>query len=437
MYDQHHEDSFPEEAAEEEEEEATGEFVISCSLTPSPSEDPLLCSIQSEGGTSSGSESLELYQPSSPFKITEEFILPDIIEESEELEVDITTESALTDREEHMSDTPSLHSSLADGELDIKETSFSNEHFFNDIGHSYDVPHQNQEPEVVPQFDPPTFPISPPPGPLLSPELEAHTEFVHENNQQQKYNPKNYRHSVAGALEDMPPPLPMTEPPGRLISPRHSSGFLDLAELSIDGRKGSRGHRNISQLVLKMNRVSEANGPTEGENGASGTIEEAPASEGVNSETQSDDVLTLVPPIQDHPDGVFDNEGIISRQRLGSYHLKTFEPPREFSDSGFQDTDVATADHTSRDNNSTVGISLATLKPTYASDSEDKSADSLTIRVMNSAIMSDEQLTENSGSIDVKTFASSGSEVSEANWQGLVYACDKHFALSAKQICHT
>lgn len=371
-----------------------------------------MCSIQSEGDVSSGSESLELFQPSSPFKVAEEFILPDIAEESDEVG---TAENTFGDSMDK-SDSPSLHSSLNYEELDIEETSFNNERFLNDTGH---VSSDYQPEELTPDFDPPTLPISPPPGPLLSPELEATAEATAAHNQQlplETYNPKNFRRSVAGALEDLPPPLPMTQPPGRLISPRHSSGFLDLAELNIGARKSSNGHLDMSQLVLKMNKVSEVARRDSRRSEVSEATKDVPALKEGTIETQSvisDDVLTLVPPIQDHPDGDFDDEGdpSITRQRLGSYHLKTFEPPKEFSDSGFQDTDAVATYHGSGDTRA-----KSPPKTTLASDGEDGRADSSSILVTNIgsvvACMSDDQLTENSGSIEIKTFASSESEVS-------------------------
>ena len=363
-----------------------------------------LCSIQSEGDVSSGSETLELFQPSSPFKVTEEFILPDIIEENEEAEVDPGSDNTSIDK----SDVLSLHSSLDDGELNIKETSFNSEHLFNSTNHLPGEPPQPDE--FTPDLDPPTLPMSPPPGPLLSPTLPVSPPpgpFLQPENTAapssvKKYNPKNFRRSIAGALEDLPPPLPMTQPPGKLISPRHSSGFLDLAELSADTKKS---HLDMNQLVLKMNRVCEASGhePMEGSSVSERNKKGSPVSHKATLSVITDDVLTLVPPIQDQPDD--EGDTALSRQRLGSYHLKTFEPPKEFSDSGFQDTDTAAAPQGSED--------IAMRHLTSISSSGDRSPGIMVTSSKDGALagVSDEQLTENSGSIEVKTFASSGSEV--------------------------
>lgn len=173
------------------------------------------------------------------------------------------------------------------------------------------------------------------------------------------------------------------------MSPRHSSGFLDLADLSYHTKPSSNFRLDMSQLALKLNRAA---------NHEPRTVEV--------------DVLTLVPPIQDHPDGEF-NDGddpSITRQRLGSYHLKMFEPPKEFSDSGFQDTDVA-ADQ---------GSKMRTLPALTVSNGEDRRDGSPSISKMEASLRctSEERLTEYSGSIGLKTFASSASETSETGENG-------------------
>jgi hypothetical protein len=368
--------------------------------------------MKSEGDVSSGSESLELFQPSSPFRITEEFILPDILEESEELDADTDLENA-HEHSMNKSDLLSIHSSLDDGEFDIKVTNFNDEQFFDDTG---TVEPQSANPEKqTPDLTPPVLPISPPPGPLLptspppGPLISMETPLAsNKSTPPEEYNPVNFRRSVAGALEDLPPPLPTTLPPGKLISPRHSSGFLDLAELSVSTRKGSRGHLDMSQLVLEMKRVSdETKQEPQVDVGSRAKCKEEDTPKGKHGVEAAvmDDVLSLVPPIQNHPEEVeFDEDGnpSMTRHRLGSYHLKTFEPPQEFSDSGFQDTDNAAAPQGSKD---------TTTEHVAASEGRDATSPSILVTSIASR-MSDEQLTENSGSVELKTFASSGSEVS-------------------------
>lgn len=354
-------------------------------------------SVKSEGELSSDSESLELFQPSSPFKVTEEFLLPDIIEETEEMETD-SLENPLENSFQDQ-DHSSLHSSLNDGELDIKETSF-NEATLPGLSQAFEELPSIGELDMNPNLDPPMLPVSPPPGPLLSPELDVVSDVHQEVPYKEGYDAeeaKGYRHSVAGTCEDIPPPLPLTGPPGKMISPRHSR-FIDLADLSADFKPNSMGKLDVSQLVLKMSKVV--------------TKVEPPfqkTSEDKVLETESVKSSEILPPLPlDYPDADFDtSDASIIRQRLGSHHLKTFEPPKEFSDSGFQDTDVNTPPRTA----------VVLARPTFGSNEEksDSPLSALTQKMDGSVTAtSDEQLTENS-SVGLKTVASSGSEVRTYN----------------------
>lgn len=354
----------------------------------------------------SDSDSMELFQPSSPFKVKEEFILPDIIEESEELELDSAEQDDMNN-----SDILSLHSSLDDGELDIQETTFNELNPGSTLDKSSSIDEAGMQ-----NFEPPMLPISPPPGPLLSPDSSITTISSKPTTSHKQpsslvsYNPTNSRHSIAGMMEDIPPPLPATQPPGKMISPRHSM-FMDLADLSSELRPNSKGQLDMNRLVLKMSEVADIE---EIENKKSSKEEKSTSVEEISESNslKSDKVLTLVPPIQDHPDGDFDDSNpSVIRQRLGSYHLKTFEPPKEFSDSGFQDTDVA-ADQCSKVNsNASSGSAVVPSKPMFASDDEDGMVQKIDSSV---TCTSDEQLTENSGSVGLVTIAaSSRSEVGE------------------------
>ena len=399
-------------------------------------------SVKSEGEMSSESEPLELYQPSSPFKIKEEFLLPDIMEETEEAETDSMMNNTLDTSFQQSS----LHSSLMEGELDIKETSFNESTRLEpspfgrpqSVGEPENLdppmlpvspppeiglrmhspasppPPLNLEPLMLstspplpPNFNPPMLPVSPPPGPLLSPELEAISDSYQRPAYKGGYEAvtnKSYRHSVAGTLEDMPPPLPLTGPPGKMISPRHSR-FIDLADLSTAELKpNAKGELDVSQLVLKMSKVAPRaeetkEPPTQisnaNEDRVSGTLS-----------AKSNEVLPPLP--EDHPDGdsVDQSDSSPVRERLGSYHLRTLEPPKEFSDSGFQDTDITT---------SSPSVALVVTKPLASGEGEkfDTSLIAVGQKVDSSMTgTSDEQLTENSGSVGLKTYAaSSGSEV--------------------------
>ncbi len=390
-----------------------------------------LGSIKSDGCLSSDSESMELYQPSSPFQMQEDFILPDIIEENEETEVE-STQNELDESPEQSLDVLSHHSSLEDGELDVeeKETVFENEEGYSHAEQDGESPAADDP--TVANFDPPVLPISPPPGPLLSPEFETTTteaEFPphqhspspsppHERRRPSVEN--RYRHSVAGSLEDVPPPLPLAPPPGKLISPRHSR-FFDLADIS---RSSSKGQVDLSQLMLKMSTVV-AKEATEEEKIVAKEEKMVVAEEArsKNQSMKSDQILTMVPPVQDESDGDLNEEDnpLIIRQRLGSYHLKTFEPPKEFSDSGFQDTDVA-AEQASKVE-SIVNVMPAkgmVLSSVPTSGMERKLQ--LPFQRIDSSVTctSDEQLTENSESVGLKTIASSGSEEVSGNVNTMV-----------------
>lgn len=366
-------------------------------------------SARSEGEASSDSEVLELYQPSSPFKKTEEFMLPDIMEETEEAETDSVGNTL--DSSFRAYDQSSLHSSLEDGELDIKETSFNEEMLPGKF--AFDKLPCIEESDPNPNLDPPMLPVSPPPGPLLSPEM---VDVVADAHQPPPYRggyeaaaaaaavvgpEKHFRHSVAGALDDIPPPLPLTQPPGKMISPRHSM-FMDLADLSADWKKP--GPVNMGHLVSEMNKMASR----EDQSTSAEQLIRTPCE---NGELETPSVETLPPPPlpQDYPDGDFNaSDPSIMRQRLGSYHLKAFEPPKEFSDSEFQDTDT---------HPSPLPVPAATQPDFNSNEQEnfDPSLVTLTQKVDGSITgTSDEQLTENSGSVGLKTFASSGSEVSHA-----------------------
>ena len=412
-------------------------------------------SVRSDGDDdeSTGSDSLELFQPSSPFKIKEEFLLPDIIEENEtEAEVDMAENALEVDGCDNI-DTVSFHSSLEDGDLDIKETDFNDEKSF-DADHAMESPAlpETSDADLEESLDPPTLPVSPPPGPLLLSREKDNTALdmlalarAHrqplEAESHVPYNPTSFRHSVAGALEDIPPPLPLSRPPGKLISPRQSSGFLDLAELSVGCVRsaGSRRPLDISQLALKMQGLSGTgerveNGFGETEGGESDEEDKTTPTNNLERQSvMSDDVLTLVPPPV--PEGELSHEEEEEEegeheihQRLGSHHLKTLEPPKEFSDSGFLDTDVGGGDQIARND---------AKKPAYIIDTRGRSGGGggggasaaaaaaaaggsvgtlFVSGIEDSSVpcTSDEQLTENScGSLGLKTVASSGSGVSD------------------------
>lgn len=360
-------------------------------------------SVKSDGCLSSDSESLELFQPSSPFQLQEEFILPDIMEETEETEVE-SIYNAQGGLPEANLDALSRHSSLEDE--DVEETVFESEEEFEP---------DKKSPTGLPveDFAPPMLPISPPPGPLLSPETDTTKTAKTTILPIQSSSPppdrrrpsleSRYRRSVAGSLEDMPPPLPLAPPPGKLISPRHSK-FFDLTDIS---RSSSKGDVDLSQLLFKMNALVPVKKQPD-ELATTADHEE-------KSDSKSDEILAMVPPVPEFDDDLNEEESpTITRQRLGSYHLKTLEPPKEFSDSGFQDTDIG-ADHASKVKATLIRNARLSSIPAPAGMEEEEEIHQSPIimgRRIDSPMTctSDEQLTENSGSVGMKTIASSGSE---------------------------
>ena len=421
-------------------------------------------------GNMSESESMELFQPSSPFTVKEEFILPDIMEEAEEAE----TESASLEAEVQERDAPSPHSSLDDGELDIEETNFSNGNLFSSV---HETLGGNEVPETSPlNFNPPRLPVSPPPGPLLSPELEVVSEqptaSITESPRlltRVKYNPMTSRHSMMeGMLNDLPPPLPITQPPGKLIPPRQSR-YLDLVTFTTTSQaapSNSERQHNVAEEATDQEscdvqtrescdaqtedtriHIQESHDKQTQESCDTQTQEscDSRTQESCDSQTQescdtqteadnaattrefipetqsvkSDDILILLPPLEEHMEGDFSDSDLV-RQRLGSHHLETYEPPKEFSDSGYQDTDTAATNTppppppppTPPPN---IESLLANQSPGLGFDAEDTSIHSPVIMISkldsSATCTSDEQLTENSGSVGPKTVISSGSEV--------------------------
>ena len=342
--------------------------------------DVSISSVRSDGALSSDSEKQELYRPSSPFKITEEFILPDIIEESEEGEMESCAD--------YHEVTASVHSYFNNGDLDILETSFNEETLLGETHtHLLNIP---------------TLPISPPPGPLLSPQLNEFSQHKLVPVQNSDINAmKTNRHSMAGILSDIPPPLPTTEPPGKLMGPRQSI-FLDLADISSDlqQRSNSSGQLDVCQPILDGDSLLKKIKQNEAKNDKLVDGE-------LIIEKTCDEILSLVPPIEDIDVDLEIEVTSMTQPRLESYHLKTLEPPKEFSDSGFH-TDI-TVDQNSKMVSNSTSIPLITLD--YEERGDELSSNLIQKIDSSTTYTSDDQLTENSGSVGLKTIISSGSEV--------------------------
>ena len=173
---------------------------------------------QGEGGSGMGTdeESLpELFEPSSPLQINSNFLLPDIMEESEN-ERSESLRSSLLSSDGMIIKSPSKQNftkfdPFEETGLDVVETNFDNDVPLPINGNSDNEQAPNASGSPV---EPPILPVSPPPGPLLSP---RYSMMLPESSEPDDYN----RFSVVSVTSEMAPPLPTSLPPGKLI-PRES-----------------------------------------------------------------------------------------------------------------------------------------------------------------------------------------------------------------------
>lgn len=300
-------------------------------------------------GMGTDDESLpELFEPSSPLQIGNNFLLPDIMEESEN-ERSESLRSSLLSSDGIIIKSPSKQKftkfdPFEETGLDVIETNFDN-----------DVPlpvnDDNSDDEQAPDasgspVDPPILPVSPPPGPLLSP---RYSMMLLESSEQDDYN----RFSVVSVSSEMAPSLPTSLPPGKLIS-RESQLYQD-PESKID-------------LWYELKRTSE-------EKVHSG---DSNSREGLRDDTNHNPIIKS-------------EEAEMSHKFIE--HLST-------SDSGFPDTDMAT-DHSTGGRNIETPVGNSHQFISVATKNSSTSI----------ASCSDERTTEYSGSIGLKTNVSSSSQV--------------------------
>ena len=305
-------------------------------------------------GMGTDDESLpELFEPSSPLQIGSNFLLPDIMEESEN-ERSESLRSSLLSSDGMIIKSPSKQKftkfdPFEETGLDVVETNFDS-----------DVPlpvnDDNCDDEQAPDasgspVDPPILPVSPPPGPLLSP---RYSMMLLESSEQDDHN----RFSIVSVSSEIAPPLPTSLPPGKLI-PRESLLYQD-PESKID-------------LWYELKRTNEE----KIHSGDSNSHEELKA-----------DAINHDPIIKSE-------EAEMSHKFIE--HLST-------SDSGFPDTDMAT-DHSTGGRNIDTPIGNPHQFISVATKNSSTSI----------ASCSDERTTEYSGSIGLKTNFSSGSQVGRDN----------------------
>lgn len=314
-------------------------------------------------GVGSNEDSLpELFQPSSPLEINKNFILPDIMEESETDQSE-SMRSSLLSSDGTMVQSQKFATKFNPFEetgLDVVETNFSDDVPLPDD----DDAKQDQNSSGSPQ-EPPILPVSPPPGPLLSP---RYSMLLFDNEQ---FGDSN-RFSVVSVSDEMAPPLPTSLPPGKLI-PRQS--LYQDSESKMD-------------LWYELNKTE-------------GQPRENLHSDDLKSQTQlQDDSKSSSRPEEElDPTLNFGKYGVMSSHQL-TEHLT--------SDSGFPETDM-TATHSDHSTGRT------TEQPASSSSHNHP----LSISTKNSSTSvtsySDERTTEYSGSIGIKTNASSSSQVQGVN----------------------
>lgn len=302
----------------------------------------------------------ELFQPSSPLQISKNFILPDIMEESEtdqseSLRSSILSSDGIINRSPVKPDISPKFDPFDETGLDVVETNFDDDDVplpnfgsDNDDEEYHNVSGSSQEPPILP--------VSPPPGPLLSPRFSMMTlqnEPIGDPN----------RFSVASVSSEMAPPLPTSLPPGSLI-PRESMYQESGAQIDL-----------WYHLMRSTNREPR---------------------EGFQSDVNKNDSS-----LEKEMDEVVTSEGFVNGPSLHLTHHLT-------SDSGFPETDMATthSDHsTGRTAENAVGI----CNNFFATSNKNNGSTSATS-------YSDERTTECSGSVGLKTNASVDSQVWHSNF---------------------
>ncbi len=233
--------------------------------------------------------------------------------------------------------------------------------------------------------EPPFLPISPPPGPLLSPRYSMLLAALQESkaNASNEADKKRAsaminRLSTISLVDDEPPPLPETLPPGKMMSPRHSK--LVAQEQS---------HLDLSILLSKITTIYDEKRKTS----AASVPETSPQNSPTVAELEDDQILALLPP-PDTTEVGFDE--VLERRKsilkLTPSFLRNIEPPQEFTVSGLPETKEI-ADH--------IPSKLNTQLVPYRKDS---STTAMTFS-------EEEKQSEYNESVGLKTVASSSSQV--------------------------
>ena len=469
----------------------------------------------------------ELFHPSSPIEFNKEFILPDIMEENEDMlesEVESTVTGESIGKEKMNTDALEFNPIEEAGLKDIEcaETSFSEggplAMALRDTATDLERLQEQGSPQST-QSPPetPILPLSPPPGPLLSPRYSLlfskespspSPDLSHSNSLISgcQYDSKDsssrisVRLSTISLADDTPPPLPSSLPPGKLISPRHSmilsQGPLSFNDIETFIRSSDSGYLDLHQLAAQLAQVpehgerleqlheeEEEKGPkhkqrmntdlSESPMAEIECVTQQPLGDGELSRSQievegeqqiSERRDSLLPPYIECSDEEYSQcEAVLpqkgSKLKLTPSFLQSLEPPKEFSDSGFLDTDgenAPTAPEDQRMGRRTSSLSVTSGSKDYhrpransdhliiasSGGSTEMSSQQFQLRKDGSTTSySDERLTEYSGSVGMKTHASSDSPVScwvlryqlRNSWQ-LIYL--KFLAYKLASMCY-
>lgn len=303
---------------------------------------------------SPGGDFPTLYKPTAPLHLTPSGILHDIAEETE-----CDTEF------EHSWNVAGSTNGVGNRVLptELEELEYAETNFLDNTGSTTDFNDQNvTEPLTSPGvISPPSLPVTPPPGPVLSPRLSMLlAEAAGAEGGQatlQISDPKN-RLSTASLSGDVPPPpLPTSLPPGKLISPRHS--LMDLEHGRCPGSTTGSVGMGLDFALLSQRVADMSDKPRTGshdsvpdeevQNGDQAELAE------LEKECNGDEeplLITTIDEVDDPPEDICE-ENIpppvedetpndftgVSKLKITPSFLQTLDPPREFSDSGFPDTD--------------------------------------------------------------------------------------------------
>lgn len=294
----------------------------------------------------------ELFKPTSPLHINKNFILPDIMEESENDQSESQRSSLLScdglmNRSQNR---PSKFDPFEETGLDVVETNFDDDDVpLPDFDASYD--HEGSQNTSGSPPEPPILPVSPPPGPLLSPRYSMMMSPA-------KIDTISHDKNRFSIISECPPPLPTSLPPGNLI-PRESM-YHDSdtkVDLWYELMKGKKSELEVNSSQVE-NYIDENKDNSKGD----------PAPEPkVYIDEQSHKLVN---------------------------HLT--------SDSGFPDTDIG---------NSHSDLSAGKTAEHQINGSHALTTASNKTSSVSATSYSDERTTEYSGSLGLKTNASSGSQV--------------------------